>query len=116
MKDSIKTALISAFLYPGLGHIYLKNYVLGSLIALSFSVPVYIVVDDKLTKVTEIIKPVIAAKIPIDLVELTGSLNQVIYSLDSTELKKSLIAIMIIWLIAIIDSYRLALTQSKIKT
>ena len=98
MKDSIKASLISAFVYPGVGHLFLKKNALGTILALIFSVPLYIVVNDRYTKVTQIIKQVVDSQVPVDIVVLLDSLNRVIYSVDSTELKNSLIAIIIIWL------------------
>ena len=113
MKDSIKSALISAFVYPGAGHFFLKNKLIGTILARSFSVPLFIVIDDKYTKVTHIIQQVINNQGLVDIVALTNKINQTIYMVDSTKLKYSLIVLIIIWLIAIIDSYRLGLKQSN---
>ena len=116
MKDSIKAALISALLYPGAGHFFLHKKLIGTIIAFCFSVPLYIVVHDKYTKVSQIIQQVTNNQGPVDIVFLANKLTQTIYMVDSTKLKYSLIVLIITWLIAIIDSYRLGLKNQNHKS
>ena len=44
MKKSTTAALISALVFPGCGHYYLKKYVIGTILIVAVFVPLYIII------------------------------------------------------------------------
>jgi hypothetical protein len=107
MNRPTKAALFSALLYPGSGHIFLKKPAVGTLLICIFTVPLYFVVIEIFTKAQGIAEQIINGEIPLDVTAISESITQSIYGADSQELNIKLYALIIVWLIGIVDSYRL---------
>jgi len=106
MKESTKAALLSAFVFPGAGHLYLKRYFPGAVL---FSVSlgaIYFIVSKMVDRAFQLVE-----KIQNGTVELNAANIMQLVSQQAAENKGNLLgtvsAIFIIcWLLGIIDSYR----------
>ena len=111
MKLANKALLLSAFTFPGAGHLFLKRYVSGAL----FVVGYIIILGFLITDIMNAMEPLITQLQSGDLllaVDITKDflLN---HSLLLSESSGSTIYAMGIWFIALIDAYRLGLIADK---
>jgi hypothetical protein len=108
LKKPIKAALLSALVYPGVGHFFLKKYVFGAVFAAIFSVPLYLITREIIVKAKNIVEHIKNGEIPLDISVISASLSTSPVGVDAQELTIKMYVLVIIWFIAIIDSYRLA--------
>ena len=110
MKKSIKAALLSAFVYPGVGHFFLKKYYHTAVFACAFSVPLYFIVSDIFTKAEQVVAQIKNGEIPLDIAAISESLSSSMAGDATQELNTKVYILVIIWLISILDSYRIGFT------
>ncbi|MEI6893101.1 MAG: hypothetical protein V5789_00380 [Colwellia sp.] len=107
MKKTTKVTLISLLIFPGAGHLILKSY----LVAFGFIASViYILIGfikDVHDKSQQVIESIIQGEVPME----TSAITQALIEhgvLDNTNLSIIGYLLVIIWLIAAFDAYRLA--------
>ena len=113
MKKPVKAALLSTFLFPGAGHFFLKKYALCVVFSCTFSVPLYFIISDIMTKAEQVLDQIKKGDIPLDITAISESLSSSTVGLDTQELNIIMYALIIIWFIGIIDSYRLGRTKDN---
>lgn len=113
MKKSVKAALLSAFVYPGAGHFYLKKYSVCALFACTFSVPLYFIISEIIAKAENIVEQIKSGEIPSDIAAISESLSSSTIGVNEQELNIKMYVLAVIWIIGIIDSYRLGLKKTR---
>ncbi|RKZ97417.1 MAG: hypothetical protein DRQ42_09605 [Gammaproteobacteria bacterium] len=113
MENSTKAALLSALVFPGAGHVFLKKYLPGGiLIGVSFIVISYIV-----TKTTEkalsVVEQIQNGDVPLDIAAITELVSTQSTGNDIQLLNTATTAFIICWVIGIVDSYRLGRRRNK---
>lgn len=111
MKKPIKAALLSAFLYPGAGHFFLKKQTLGIVFACAFSVPLYFIFSEIMTKAEQIVEQITKGELLLDITAISETLSNSVTGANAQELNIKIYVLVIIWLIGIIDAYRLGRTK-----
>jgi len=106
VKKSTKAALLSAFVFPGVGHIYLKKYVAGILLAGVSFAAVYYVIAKTVEMAVEISEKIQSGDVPLDVGAITDLVSQQSGGADAKTLNIAMTALVICWLIGIVDSYR----------
>ncbi len=113
MTKSTKAALLSGLVFPGIGHIVLKQYLLGSILALASLLAMSAMVKVAYQRAQSIVDRVVSGEIQLE----TGSISELVASSsnDSDSLIPSISVVVFIacWLIGIIDSYRVGMTLEK---
>jgi hypothetical protein len=113
MKISSKAALLSGLIFPGIGHMVLKQYLRGSVLMLSALVAFSVIVARVFQRALTIVDRINSGDIPVE----TGAIAELVS--NSTSDAGSFIentAVIVLgacWLIGIIDSYRLGVAQEK---
>lgn len=107
MKRAIKAALMSAFVFPGTGHFYLKKYTMCAIFAFTFSIPLYFIVSEIAAKAEHVVEQIKNGEIPLDIAAISESLSSSTVGVDTQELNIKMYLLVIIWLIGIIDSFRM---------
>ncbi|CAM3887039.1 hypothetical protein [Rheinheimera salexigens] len=107
MKKSVQAALLSALVYPGVGHFYVKKHVMGAVFVCAFSIPLYFFIKEIFAKAEQIVQQLKSVEIPLDIAAITQSLSSSTTGVAAQELNVQIYLLVIIWLIAIVDSYRL---------
>lgn len=106
MSKPLKAALLSALVFPGSGHLYLKKHVQGVLLAGISTVCLFYLVSSVVKIAQDISDKILSGEVPADIVRISELIlsqleNSVIHQVNiSTSL------LFICWLISIIDSYR----------
>ena len=113
MKKPMKAALLSAFVFPGTGHLFLKQYIqAAALIGASVSA-LYYLTSKSIEMALKIVEKIESGEVPADVAAITESLTQQTTGADAQTLDFASYTIMICWLVGIIDSYRVAYLRDK---
>ena len=113
MKKPMKAALLSAFVFPGIGHLFLKQHIQAIiLIGLSASA-LYYLTSKSVEIALQIVEKIENGDIQADVTAITESLSKQTTGNETQLLDFASYTIMICWLIGIIDSYRVAYLREK---
>ena len=113
MKKSTKAALLSALIFPGSGHIYLKKYMAGALLAGVSFAAIYYLISNAVEKAFKIIEKVQHGDVQPDINEIAKLVSQQSTGADIQLMNIAATALFICWLIGIIDSYRVGYVLDK---
>jgi K+-transporting ATPase c subunit len=113
MKKSTKAALLSALVFPGAGHIYLKKYLTGSaLIGVSFA-GLYYLISRAAEEASQLSTQIQSSAAPPDITAITDMVSKWSSSSQGQLLSNITMIITICWIAGIIDSYRLGIKTDK---
>ncbi|WP_413698947.1 hypothetical protein ACLKMH_15425 [Psychromonas sp. KJ10-10] len=111
MKTPIKVAFLSAFTFPGAGHFFLKKYIPGILLVLIYILILAFLLKDLMAVMEPLMVQIEAGNLPLAIASMKEIfLNQSLFANENTS---SVIpyAIGLLWLISVIDAYRLGLIE-----
>lgn len=113
MKKITKAVLLSAFVFPGIGHLYLKKRMAGSvLIGVSFAA-IYYLMSTIIEHALQIAEKIQSGEVQPDVVAITELLSKQSAGAESQLQNIATAVIVICWVIGIVDSYRLGSAQNK---
>jgi len=113
VRKPTKAALLSALLFPGVGHIYLKSYVVGVvLVGTSFFAILYMITK-AVESALQIGEKIQNSGIHLDIETITELVSKQSNGADGQLLNIATTALIICWLIGIIDSYRVGCVRNK---
>ena len=107
MKEAHKSALISAFIYPGVGHLYLGKRILGCVLVAIATWALFIVAGNIMTRAMAITDKIISGQIAPDMAVIRQLLLQPQSDALAQQLSTATTVLIIVWIIGIIDSCRL---------
>ena len=113
MKRSSKAALLSGLIFPGIGHIILKQYLRGSVLMFSALAAFSIVVTRVFQRALAIVDRVNTGEIPVDTGAIAEMVSNSTSGADGFIENIAVVVLVTCWLIGIIDSYRLGVAQEK---
>ena len=113
MKKSTKAALLSAFVFPGAGHIYLKKYFPGLLLVGVSSLGIFYLISNIVEKASQLVEKIQLGHVQADATAINQLLSSQSTGTESQLLSIATIAIAICWIIGIVDSYRIGRGQDK---
>ena len=107
MNNSLKGALLSGLIFPGLGQIVLKHYKRGAVIMLTVLVSLSIVVVKAVQHALAILEKIELEGGAISMSTISNAATQA--STTSVSLTFNLILLLIIlcWIIGVVDAYRI---------
>ncbi len=108
MKNSIKSALLSAAVFPGAGHLYLKCYIRGISIMIAALAALVVLIQQMLERVADVIN-----QIEIGTVTDTQEIAELIASSPDESLNNAAIVITVCWIYGIIDSFLVGKKQDS---
>ena len=116
MKRSTKAVLFSGLIFPGLGHMILKQYVRGSILMLATLIALSVIITVATRRALSVVESINSGEMPLDAAALTELASSSMSGADNSTVNFSLIVIVLCWLIGMVDSYRLGITQEKKKS
>jgi len=114
VTKSTKAALLSCFVLPGAGHLYLKRYKFGLLLSVSAVAAVYFITTSAIQAALEVSEIIQGGGVGLDagaIAELVSQQSRGGEESSST----TMTTLTIIWLIGIFDSYRVGRMLDKVK-
>jgi TM2 domain-containing membrane protein YozV len=113
MKKSTKAVMLTAFIFPGAGHIYLKKYISGIvLMGVSFAGVCYLI-SRIVERALQIVEKIQYGHGQADTALINQLLSAQSTGNESLLTNMATIAIIACWIISTIDAYRIARTQTK---
>ncbi len=114
MRRSTKAALLSGLVFPGIGHMVLKQYLRGSALIISALIASSVIVTAVIQRVlTIIVDRINSGEIPVEAGAIAEIISNSTNGAGSLIENISVIVLGACWLIGIIDSYRLGIAQEK---
>ena len=111
MKKPVKAALLSAMVFPGLGHFYLKRYAIGILLALGAVSAIYFLVSATVDKALEVVEK-IEEGVPLDTKSIADLVSQPPDG-NGPSVNIAAIALLALWVTGIVDSYLVGRAQQR---
>ncbi len=113
MTKSIKAALLSGLIFPGVGHMVLKQYLRGSILMLFAVIALSVIVTKTITQASIIVDRIYNGEIPVDIGAITELASMPTSSAECSILNIAALVVGAVWIIGIVDSYRLGIIQEK---
>ncbi|MDH5611706.1 MAG: hypothetical protein OEY66_04515 [Gammaproteobacteria bacterium] len=113
MKKSTKAALLSAFIFPGTGHLFLKKYIQAVVLAGTAFAASYYLISKSVERALQIVEKIESGDITPDVLAITELLEKQAAGAEAQSLDIAMAIIIICWLIGIVDAYRLRNLRDK---
>ena len=113
MKKSTKALLCSIFLLPGSGHIIFKKYKTGIALVTVSVIALVIFVGHAVTIALLLSEKIINGELASDLASITNAVNNHLSASQTQYIEIASGVLIIIWLFAIIDVYRISKTHKN---
>ena len=114
MTKPIKAAMLSALVFPGAGHFFLKKYIPGTVLAVIALVSLYLIIAGAVERALEITDKIQRGEVQLDIAAITELVSNQSAGTDFELLNFAGTVLIISWLIGIADSYRVGRGQAKI--
>jgi predicted histidine transporter YuiF (NhaC family) len=106
VKRSTKAALLSALVFPGVGHLYLKRYVIGIFLSGGAASATYFIVSSVVSKAFVIAEKIQSESLSLDVNAIASLVSEQSHGAVGSSMSIATIALIVFWIIGIIDSYR----------
>jgi hypothetical protein len=113
MKKSTKAAFLSGLIFPGVGHMVLRQYLRGSILMLSALIALSVIVTNAIKQALTIVDKINNGEIPVEAGAITELISKSPGGAEGSILNIAALVVGACWLIGIIDSYRLGMIQEK---
>ena len=107
MNNSLKGALLSGLVFPGLGQIVLKHYKRGAVIMLTVLVSLSVIIIEAVQKAFAILEKIELDGGTIDMNTISNAATQASTTSDSLIFSFALLLIIFCWIIGVVDAFRI---------
>jgi TM2 domain-containing membrane protein YozV len=111
MKKSTKAALLSGLVFPGIGHLVLKQHLRAVVLVVISFVALWVLVDIAFDRALTIVDQINSGNISLDSDAIAAAVSDP--GDDSLRENISGFVLVVCWLIGIFDSYRIGVAQDK---
>jgi len=113
MNKSVKAALLSAFIFPGAGHFFLKKYFIGTILSGTAFVTLYVVVTNLVERALQIAEKLQSGEVQLDVETISELVSSQPTGAEAQSLSIAMVVLTVVWLAGITDSYRIGKAQDK---
>ncbi|HZT62251.1 MAG TPA: DUF6677 family protein [Burkholderiales bacterium] len=114
MRYSIKAALLSGLVFPGAGHLYLRRYLRGVLLAAAAAALSYFIISVALESAFDIAGKIQTGDVPLNVESISELVSKASQSNGrSTDIATTIL--FALWVIGIVDSYREGRARERAK-
>jgi hypothetical protein len=106
MKKSTKAALLSGLIFPGVGHIVLKEYLRGSVLVVLSLAALSVVVAKAYKHAMLIVDRLVSGDVSMEAGAIAQAVSNSTTGADSFVENVAVIVLVGCWLVGILDSYR----------
>jgi hypothetical protein len=107
MKKTIKAVLLSAFIFPGVGHLLFKRYIAATILAITALTATYLLIAKVLESAMLIVDKIQRGEVAADITTISELASQQPSTDGFLGTKVISMILLITWLVAIIDCYRI---------
>ncbi|MCP5305714.1 MAG: hypothetical protein H6953_09715 [Chromatiaceae bacterium] len=108
MGKTITAVLLSALVLPGAGHLYLRRFLAGGLLAGVALAALYVLLAGATEVALQVGEQIVQGQAQPDLATLTQQINDLSRNDRAPHLGLATTVLTVTWLIGIVDSYRIA--------
>ena len=113
MNKALKAALLSALVFPGLGHFFLKKPIQGWFLLGTSVCCLYFLISALLRIFNELTIQLHNGAMASDVIALSDQINSQLTADDSGLINCVSLLLLILWIVAIADSFRLGRMQDQ---
>jgi TM2 domain-containing membrane protein YozV len=114
MKYSTKAALLSGLVFPGVGHLYLKRWLRGTLLAAGAAVVSWFLVSLAVSSAMDIAGKIQNGDVPPSAEAISTMVSKASQSNElSTDIATMIL--LVLWVVGIVDSYREGRAKDRAK-
>ena len=113
MNKPIKAALLSAFVFPGVGHFFLKKKFPGAVLAGTAFAGLYFLITKTVARAVQIAEKIQSGEVQLDSATITELVSNQTTGTEAQLLSIATAVLIVSWLIGIVDSYRVGRAQDK---
>ena len=113
MTRSVRAALLSGLIFPGTGHMVLKQYLRGSLLMLPALMALSVIAAKTIKQAQTVLDRMNSGEIPLEAAAITEMVSQSTAAMEDSTLNIAALVFATCWLVGIIDSYRLGIVEEK---
>jgi len=113
MNKPMKAALLSAFVFPGVGHFLLKKYIPGGFLAGTAFAGLYFLIAKTVETAPQIAEKIQSGEVQLDATTITELVSKQAMGTEAQLLNIAVAVLFVSWLIGIVDSYRVGRAQDK---
>ena len=105
MNNSLKAALLSGLVLPGLGQLFLKHYKIGAVLVLIVLGSMFVIISKALDQAWTILEKIEAEGGTLDMVTISNAATQAVSGSDNSAYSFAFMLIVVCWVIGIVDAY-----------
>lgn len=105
MTKTKKSVLLSALVFPGAGHLYLKKYRTAGLLIVTSLASIYVIATEVIKQTGIILKEIEASGYTISPERITELSTQAANNANTTETSIASTLILVCWLVGIVGAY-----------
>ncbi len=113
MSKSLKAALLSALVFPGIGHFSLKKPVQGVLLSGVAIVCLYFLLTTAIEIAQQLSVKVQSGEIPMDVEIISEMVSQQLVASDDQRINMPSLLLVICWVVGVVDSFRIGRSQGN---
>ena len=113
MKKSSKAALLSGLIFPGIGHIVLKEHRRGFILIVLSAVALFVLFTSAYHHAQLIVEQIVNGEVPMEAGAIAQAVSTSTNAADSLAENSAVIVLVACWLAGVLDSYRLGVRQEK---
>jgi hypothetical protein len=113
MSKSLKAALLSALVFPGIGHFSLKKPLQGSLLSGIAIVCLYFLLAAVVDIAQRLSVKIQSGEVPFDVTKISELVSQQLAGSDSQLVNIPSLLLVICWVVGVIDSFRIGWSQGE---
>lgn len=113
MNKSTKAVLLSALVFPGTGHFFLKKYISGAVLVSAALGSLYYLITKTVEISLQITEKIQSGEVQLDVVGITELVSKQLSGAETQAYNIATAVLLISWLVGIIDSYRIGRVKNK---
>jgi hypothetical protein len=113
VKKSTKAALLSGLIFPGIGHLALKEYLRASVLILAAVAAVSVITTAALDQAMTVVDRINSGDVPLDSQAISEAITASSAETDNRAANASLFIFGACWILGIVDSWRLGKAEDR---
>ena len=116
MSNAIKAAMLSAIVFPGAGHFFLKKPIPATILAGTAFFGLLYVMTKVMESAQNIVEKIQSGEVSLDLEKIRSLVTQQLSGDGGQQLDAIVTTLIILWFVGIVDSYRVGRNQGEIQS
>lgn len=114
MRYSIKATLLSGLVFPGVGHLYLRRYLRGVLLAAGAAALSYFIISVAVNSAFDIAGKIQSGDVPLNAESISALVSKASQA-DESSTDMATMALFALWVIGMVDAFREGRARDKSK-